>query len=86
MRGGDAGGGQTSRVEHGYTAVTPQNGFEVVHGFSHQNEKVYSIPNHYQLATLASRIQYHFIISTSHHPKTITTHHSVYYLSHALEA
>jgi len=25
--------------------VTPQNGFEVVHGFSHQNEKVYSIPN-----------------------------------------
>ena len=73
-----------ARLDH--PVVTPQNGFEVVHGFSHQNEKVYRIPNHCQLATLRARIQYHFIISTSHHPRTITTHHSVHYLSHALEA
>jgi hypothetical protein len=73
----------TSRCTH---VVTTQNGFEVVHGFSHQNEKVYSIPNHCQLATLTSRIQHHFTILTSHHSKTITTHHSIHYLSHDLEA
>ena len=66
--------------------VTPRNGFEVVHGFSHQNEKVYHILNHCQLATLTARIRYHLIISTFHHSKTITTHHSVHYLSHAREA
>ena len=45
-------------------AVTPQNGFEVVHGFSHQNEKVYSIPNHHQLAKPHLHQEFDIILSS----------------------
>jgi hypothetical protein len=56
LRDSGAGWAMLTPFEAGTGTVSPRNGFEVVHGFSHQIEKVYSIPNHCQLATFASRI------------------------------
>jgi hypothetical protein len=67
------------------TSVTSQNCFEVVHGFSHQNGKAYSILNHCELATLASIIQHHFYhlnISSfknyKKHTTQVTIHHMLW--------